>query len=287
MTRGAVDAHVHLWDLGRMRLSWFRGDLGLPAVAAVEDLRRASEGADTPIGAIGSAIAVQAGDTQEELGWVTALRHPLLAGVVQQYDPDETAHPDGRPDSPTDAASGSWLRGVRAAVPSRLSDLSDVRGLDELSERSAHGGDVVEFLIRAEQLPAVAALAARHPDTHYVLCHLGLGAGDPDPVWEDGLRLAAARPNVYAKVSGLVTTPAAESGDRGADAADDRLRRCLAVAVDALGGRRLIFGSDWPMSARVDRYERIVERLRRALPPLGPDESVALWGGTARELYRL
>lgn len=280
MTTGAVDAHVHLWDLGRMRLPWFRDDLGLPSVADVEDLGLASADAETPVGRVRSAIAVQAGDTREELDWVTALRHPLLAGVVRQYAPDEPVR-SGRGEESTPVVRGDRLRGVRVAVPSRRPDLSDVPGLDELSERSGADGTVVEFLIRPEQLPAVAALAARHPGTHYVLCHLGLGAADPDPVWEDGLRIAAARPNVRAKVSGLVTGPA------GSADAERRLRRCLAIAVDALGGRRLLFGSDWPMSARIAPYGRIVERLHRALPPLGTEETVALWGGTARELYRL
>ncbi len=281
---GAVDAHVHLWDLERMHLSWFRQGLGLPSVVAPGQLEAAATHAETPVGSVRSAIAVQAGDTAGELAWLTALRHPLLAGVVRQYDPAEASSPA---DARLASRASGLLRGARVAVPSRRADLTDVPGLDELSERSAAEGDVVEFLVRPEQLPAVAALAARHPGTSYVVCHLGLGAADPDAAWAESLRLVAARSNVHGKVSGLVVRPTGRTGDDGPDAAHARLRHCLAVAVDAFGGHRLLFGSDWPMSARVAPYDRIVDRLARALPALDDVDTAALWGGTARELYRL
>lgn len=268
---GAVDAHVHLWDTGRFSLAWFRPGLGLPEVADAADLAERSARVTTPVGPIAAAIAVQAADTTDEVRWLTALRHPLLAGVVVQYDP--VAAPGS---APAGVERSGVVRGVRVAVPGRRADLADVRGLDELCERIGAGGGVVEFLVRPEQLPAVGGVASRHPATTFVVCHLGLGAAEPDESWAAALAAAAARPNLAAKASGVVT-----------GRADRRLRRALSVAVDAFGAQRLLFGSDWPMSARIAPYDEIVARTAAALPALGAAGDAAFWGGTARALYRV
>ncbi|MFJ3491050.1 amidohydrolase family protein [Leifsonia aquatica] len=271
MTGGAIDAHVHVWDLERFGLSWFRPELGLPRAADVRDLAVAAGEAATPAGRVTGAIAVQAADTVEEAQWLSGLRDPLLAGVVLQYDPED------RPDRARSELAGR-VRGVRVAVPARRPDLADVAGVDALCERIGRAHGVVEFLVRAEQLPAVAGIAARHPRTQIVVCHLGLGAAEPDDSWEAGLRAVAAQSNAAAKASGLVTA---------ADPAGDRLARALAVAVDALGPERLLFGSDWPMSARIAPYAAVVDRTAAALPRLGASGDEAFWGGTARRIYRL
>ena len=83
----------------------------------------------------------------------------------------------------------------------------------------------------------------------------------------------AAEANTAAKFSGLTTAP------------DDheRLAALVATASDAFGEHRLMFGSDWPMSARVVPYARLIDDIDRAWGAR-PD---AFWGATAIALYRL
>ncbi len=55
------------------------------------------------------------------------------------------------------------------------------------------------------QMPAMAALAARHPQTPVIINHLGMPVpGDPDGVgaWRAGLKKLAALPHVSIKLSG-------------------------------------------------------------------------------------
>jgi L-fuconolactonase len=158
-------------------------------------------------------------------------------------------------------------------MPAGAADLSDVRDLDRLCDGAAATGRVVELLVRPAQLDAVAGLARRHPGTTFVLCHLGLGARAPDSAWAASLARVGAHPNTAAKFSGLATAP----GDH------DRLEALAETAVDAFGGERLMFGSDWPMSARVVPYARLVDDVERAWAAR-PD---AFWGGTATALYGL
>ncbi|WP_344247158.1 amidohydrolase family protein [Isoptericola hypogeus] len=276
-----VDAHVHLWDTAAMRISWFRDDLGLPRRVAPDDLAAAV--ATAPV-TVRAAVAVQAADTETEARWLArqaGAHGPLPGPVVLQYD--------ARPDVPDAWAGmaqpviddGVPVAGLRLAVPGGAADLSDVAGLDRLCEGLAATGRVLETLVRPSQLPGVAALASRHPALDVVVCHLGLGAGEPDRAWRDALAGLAARPRVHAKLSGLHR---AASDPAVADEAA-RVAAAVRAAVDAFGAERLLFGSDWPMSARVAPYAEIVDRTARALPALDDAGTTAMWSRTADRLY--
>ena len=102
---------------------------------------------------------------------------------------------------------------------------------------------MLELLLRAEQLPAAAALAARHPGLRIVLCHLGISA--------------------------------------------ERLRTAVGHAVEVFGAGRVMFGSDWPVSARFAGYREVVERTDAALPRLTDAERREFWADTAARLYEL
>ena len=273
---GIVDAHVHLWDTAATRISWFRDGMGLPARVGPDDLARAAAASPVPVRA---AVAVQAADTEAEARWLArqaAAHGPLPGPVVLQYDarPDDDRAWAGMAQAVID--DGVPVAGIRLAVPGGAADLSDVAGLDALCEGLAASGRVLETLVRPDQLPAVAALAARHPTLDVVLCHLGLGTGDPDASWRDALAAVAARPRAHAKLSGLHTA-ARDDAARVAEAAR--------AAVDLLGPGRLLFGSDWPMSARVAPYAEVVERTAAALPSLDDAAATAVWSGTAARLY--
>lgn len=265
-----VDAHVHLWDVEAFPIPWFRADLGLPRAATARALRRSTSAVRAA--SVDAAIAVQVADTPEEARWLTELvRHdPRVTRAVLQYEPaeDATARPLGATVMPETVFSG-----IRAAVPQFAADLSDVPGLDALAAALGERGGVLELLIRPEQLTGTAALAARHPNTDLVLCHLGLGYREPDDAWRADLTAFAAHPRTHAKFSGLLS-PARTDAELAAIAAD---------AVAAFGAERLMFGSDWPMSARVHAYPQVVQMVHRAMSDAA---GAAFWAGTAERLYR-
>lgn len=258
-----VDAHVHLWDADAFSIPWFRDELRLPRVVTPTMLREAAEGSG-----LDSAIAVQVADTAREGRWLaeTATADAVIARTVLQFEPD------GRRPLGATAVDGIAFSGIRAAVPGSAADLSDVAGLDELAATLGVTGRVLELLIRPEQLPAAAALTRRHPMTTVVLCHLGLGYGELSDAWLTGLTAIAAEPNAHAKFSGLLSPTRTHA----------ELARMARVAVSLFGADRLMFGSDWPMSARTHTYPQVVAAVRRALPA---GDAPAFWSGTAERLY--
>lgn len=280
MSPAILDAHVHLWDLDAAPLSWWRADLGLPRTALVDELVALARTAHSPVQ---GAIAVQAADTLEEADWLagTAASSPFLRAVVLQYDArTDAAAWAGMAQPVIDRTAAGALRarvgGIRLATPSGAPDFGDVPGLEALARGLGESGRVLELLIRSEQLPAAAALAARHPALPVVLCHLALNGDAPDAEWRTGLAAFARRPNARAKVSGLV---------RGGEGDDIRVRTAVAHAFETLGPDRLMFGSDWPISARFAGYAEVLDRTADALPTLGAREWHGFWEGTAERCY--
>ncbi|MFD4262998.1 amidohydrolase family protein [Streptomyces sp. NPDC058534] len=56
---------------------------------------------------------------------------------------------------------------------------------------------------------------------------------------------------------------------------------------DAFGPRRLMFGSDWPVSTLAAGYGAVVDSARTLTAGLDPAERAEVWSGTARRVYRM
>jgi L-fuconolactonase len=87
----------------------------------------------------------------------------------------------------------------------------------------------------------------------------------------------AARPNVVAKLSGLV----AEADPAGWSVAD--LRPFVQTAIELFGTDRLMYGSDWPVCELAASYQEVMDAMVAILGGLPPD----IFGGTALRTYGL
>ena len=146
-------------------------------------------------------------------------------------------------------------------------------------------GLAYDVLVRTRELPAAVETVRALPDVRFVLDHLGKppirdGAID---AWADAIRPLAGNPNVWAKVSGLVT-----EADWDAWTVDD-LVTPVRTALEVFGPERLLFGSDWPVCLVAASYERVraaaVEALERV--GLGSADLDGVLGANAIEAYRL
>ncbi|MFB7996218.1 amidohydrolase family protein [Streptomyces sp. NPDC056002] len=102
----------------------------------------------------------------------------------------------------------------------------------------------------------------------------------PDP-WAADLAALACLPDTVAKLSGLVT-----SADRHTWSAAD-LWPFVSVALEALGPKRLMFGSDWPVGALAAEYEQVVAIGRELMADLSEHGRAAVFAGTAARVYGL
>ena len=231
---------------------------------------------------IDGCIAVQARQTLEETRWLLELAdaHPFITGVVGWVD----LQADDAQGQLERFASHRKLVGVRHIVQSEADDRFMLRpdfcrGIALLE----HLDLAYDILIYPRQLPSAAELVSRFSRQRFVLDHLakpGIRAGALEE-WERGLRQLAAFPNVFAKLSGLVT-----EADWTAWTVD-QITPCLDVAFDCFGADRLLAGSDWPVCTLAADYRRTIAIIDTYLDGRSPYEREAVMGGNAARCWNL
>jgi L-fuconolactonase len=277
-----IDAHHHVWDLSVRDQDWITG----PELAPLRRTFTVGEYAGQATAAgVGGSVLVQtvtvASETPEFLA--LAAEHDIVRGVVGWTD---LTAPDvaDRLAELRAAPGGEYLAGIRHQVqgepdPDWLVRPEVLRGLAAV----AAAGLAYDLVIRPDQLPAATRAARVVPGLVFVLDHLGkppIASGGLEP-WAGRLRALAAEPNTVAKLSGLVT----EADWRRWTPAD--LRPYTGTALEAFGGRRLLFGSDWPVCLLAADYRAVAESAAELTSHLGPDERAAVFGGNAVRVYRL
>ncbi len=275
-----IDAHHHLWDLAQpFNYRWLDAPAHLPIRRNYlpDDLAphlRAS--------GIDRAIVVQTQHDTRENHWALTLaeRNPFIAGVVGWVD---LASPDCERQL-LEVSHHPRFVGVRHITQDEPDDDFIVRDdvLRGLHVLEAHGVPF-DLLFYVKHLRHAATLAERLPDLPMVIDHLAkphIKVRKLDD-WLPQLRDAGRHPNLYCKLSGMVT-----EADWTSWKADD-LTPYVRAAVDVFGPDRLMFGSDWPVCELAAPYETVVEALKNALGPLSEDEHAAIFGGTAARFYGL
>jgi L-fuconolactonase len=274
---GAVDAHLHLWDLERSAYSWITPELGpLDTTITAERAR-----AELDACGIGRAVLVQAEDSAADTAFMleVADRCDWVAGVVGWVRLDEPAT--------TEDQLGRWLahpafRGVRHLVHDDPRDdflaLPAVRRSLGLLAAVGLPFDVPDAWPR--HLAAVAELAAALPGLTVVVDHLGKPpAGATSGAWRAVLADVAARPNTVAKVSGLQVP--------GTPFTVQAVRPAWDAALELFGPDRLMWGSDWPMTLLTAGYAATWEVMAALIGELTPAEQRLLLSGTATRVYDL
>ena len=241
----SIDAHTHFYDPTRPEgVPWPPADdplLYRPVLPA--EFRRLAE----PLG-IGGTVVVEASPWVEDNQWVLdlAANDPFLMGLVGHLKPGQP----GFAELLERFAANPRFRGIRTGLWGvRFDPAQDpfVRDLERLANRDL----ALDVLIGPDQLPAVAQLAQQLPTLRMVIDHCAnvrIDGGMPPAVWREGLRLCSGQPNVFMKVSGLVEG----TGRTDGSAPDDTVfyRPVLDAVWEAFGEDRVVFGSNWPVSAR-------------------------------------
>jgi L-fuconolactonase len=276
MTR-VTDAHLHLWDLGVAEYAW----LG-PEHGALHRTYSAEEAARTLRAAgVERAVVVQAEDSVVDTEFLleAAREHAEIAGVVGWV----------RLDDPVTTAAqvadyGPDLCGVRHLVHddprADFLELPAVRASLRLVADAGLPLDVPDAWPR--HLDQVRVLARDLPQLRVVVDHLAKPPRDrPEELdaWARGLRAVAEHPRVFAKVSGLQAP--------GEPFTVEALRPVVAVALECFGAERLMWGSDWPMTANEGTYSQHWHVMDSLLSELSTAERDMLARGTAESVYRL
>lgn len=273
-----IDAHQHFWTLGQYPHAWIteplkaiRRDFTPQHLKPLLDRHR-----------LDGCVLVQTFSSLDESRFFLALahQHPWIAGVVAWVDLTDMHVGDTIDDLRRDPK----LVGIRHVVHDepdvnwlRRADVQ--RGLAELAKHSLP----YDLLIRPPHLAASIEVARKFPDLRLVVDHIAKPqiAAQNWGDWADGLAELAQCPNVWCKLSGLIT-----EADWAKWQPSD-LKPYIHHVLASFGTGRVMFGSDWPVCLLAGSYDRVVEAAEINTAGLSAAERDAIWGDNAAQFYRL
>jgi L-fuconolactonase len=174
------------------------------------------------------------------VGWAD-LADPRLGDMLDEYQ----RHPK--------------FRGVCYAFAGELPP-----GLAELDRRGLTLDVSVGFTL---------AIAERYPGLRVAIDGVGTARAIPPPS-------VAQYPNVFAKISGLIT--AAPTSWKAAE-----FQPAVRAALETFGPARAMFGSDWPSYLPAGTWKAALAAFTQAIGPQTLETREHLLGGTAHRFYRL
>lgn len=268
-----IDAHQHLWQIGRNDHSWPTPDLtDIHRDFVASDLREVA----AECGVTGTVL-VQSQPSETDTMWMLALAkaEPLIRAVVGWTD---FASPKA-PDRIAWLSRQPKLKGLRPMLQGLEDDWILQDACRPALETMAARGLTFDALVFTRHLAAIDAIAKAYPTLRIIIDHgakPSIAAGEMQP-WADDIARVAQNPNVACKLSGLTT----EAGDRPPQALTPYADHLFAT----FGPDRLLWGSDWPVVLLKDSYRAWFDWTLAWLADKDATTGDAILGGNARRLY--
>ena len=270
-----LDSHLHVWTLARGDYTWLTPDLSeIYKDFSINDAWPEAEQAG-----VQRFILVQAAASAAETDFLLSLAaaDKRVAGVVGWVDfQSETAADEVRR-----GAAQEGLVGVRPMI----ADLPDPRWIlqDECApalKAMNESGLVFDGHARPDLISVMTTLAQSYPDLSIVVNHAGkppIASGDLDD-WRADIKALSACPNVFTKLSGLLT-------EAGARTNDDAIGAVVEHVVSCFGHERVLWGSDWPVLTMVASCADWAAQSERLIKRHFAGHEASVWRTNAERIY--
>jgi len=232
---------------------------------------------------IDGCVAVQADQSLEETDFLLELakQNDFVKGVVGWID---LRHPDieQQLQSYKRFPRLKGFRHVLQGEPDRALMLrpSFKRGIAALAKNNY----TYDILIYPDQLGYTKDFVAAFPDQPFVLDHIAKPHIKDRYItdeWKDAIHAVAAFPNLYCKISGIVTEADWYNWK------PEHFTVYLDAVVEAFGTDRILYGSDWPVCLVAASYEQVINIVKDYFAAFSKDEQAAFFGGNAIKFYKL
>lgn len=278
MANDLLDSHQHFWQVGRFDYPWMTPEADVLCHDYLPDTL-------APVlqrNGVAQTVLVQASNSIEETRWLLQLAdaNSLIAGVVGWVD----LQSDDVGRQLDELAVHPKFKGVRHLVESEPADdwLAQPRvihGLRELSSRDLS----YDLLVHTRHLKHAKTAIDECPESRFVIDHLAkppIARAEIDE-WARRLKPFASAPNVFCKLSGLVTEASWTSW---------RIEDFIPYvdkALEYFGPQRLMFGSDWPVCLLAASYEQVLELFQTVLADLRESDRDSIFSKNAMQFYRI
>jgi L-fuconolactonase len=273
-----IDAHQHFWIYNDREFAWLDDNMA----ALRRNFLPADLQPELKANGFLASVVVQTCQTLEETRWLLGLagQNSSILGVVGWADlcsPEIALQLK-------DLAANPKLVGLRHIVQVEPDDRfllrpDFLRGIAALEQFDL----AYDILIYARHLPVAIEFVKQFPRQRFVLDHMAkppIKMKEID-LWADGIRRLSAFPNVYCKMSGLVTEADWQHWTR------DDIAPYLEVVFDSFGPDRLMIGSDWPVCLVAASYAQATGLVKDYILKRAPDRASDVLGGNAQRFWRL
>lgn len=273
-----IDAHHHLWRYNAKEYDWIDDSMA----ALRRDFLPVHLKAEIDKAGIDGVVSVQARQVVEETRALLdfAAHNTFMRGVVgwvPLVDPKVGAQIEKFLPNPK-------LKGMRHVLQGEADDRYMLRKDFNAGIQALHYyGLVYDILIYERHLPQTIQFVDQHPGQMFVLDHIAKPKIKEHVIspWRENIRELAKRPNVYCKISGMVTEADPKHWT------DQDLKPYIDTVLEAFTPRRLMFGSDWPVCLAAASYTRWHDFVVKSIAKLSQTERDRILGGTAVEAYSL
>jgi L-fuconolactonase len=272
-----LDCHQHFWKYDSVVHNWITDDM---SILKQHYLPYQLEKLLLPSNVMGT-IAVQAEQSAAETDFLLELahQHPFIKGVVGWIDlcqPDLT-------DCLSKYANEKKLKGFRHILQSESPDFMLQKAFIDGLRLIGNAGYTFDLLLYPQHIAAATKLVSQLPHLNFVVDHLakphireGIMAG-----WQEDIAALAIYPNVYCKLSGLVTEANWKFWKY------DDLLPYLDHIVNCFGTSRLMVGSDWPVCLLAASYDDCLDVVRKYIRTFTDAEQLEIVQGNAARFYRV
>ena len=269
----AIDTQVHFWKYSKTRLSGtvqenklMQQDY-LPEMLALNLQRNGVSG----------ILAVESEAKEVETRFLSELAatHPAILGVIGWIDP-------GAPDIDEKLAHFSSYTAIKG-YRYDLSAGGDIAAINRGIAAFKQYNYTFDVLGSSMSNPVVKTLITSHPQQTFILDDCGGPAADK-PItaeWLSRIEEMASLPNLYCKLSGLLTLARWKSWSPA------QFYPFLDALFAAFGPDRLMFGSDWPFMLLSGMYVQWKSLLEKYMEPMLEEDREKVFSGNAVEVYGL
>ena len=284
-----IDTHTHFYDPTRPEgVPWpgKGGDLYRPVLPAEwQTLVK-------PLGVTGTVV-VEASSWVEDNQWLLdlAARHdrerlPGMLGIVGVVGSLPLGDPgcDGLIDR---FAKRKLYRGIRVNGDKLLVGLDDKAYAADIARLADH--DLSIDINGGKAFAAAAAAAAKFSQMRIIVNHMGntpVSDKGPLPEWRDAIALASRHANVFMKVSAMAENAAHTMRLPKAPLDPAFYEPWLDAAWAAFGEKRLMFGSNWPVSNKASSYAEVLDIVKPYVTRKGPEAERWFYAEASRAAYR-
>ncbi len=273
-----IDSHQHFWKYDPSLHTWMTREMEvLKTDFGPADLAPLLEECQ-----LQGSIAVQASQTEAENMFLLDLaeNHPIIKGIVGWLD----LQSKNVTERLNYYSARKKIKGFRHVIHDEA-DIdfmlrpAFVNGISSLKQF----GFTYDILIYPFHLPGTVKLVNQFPDQLFVINHIAKPEISKKEIilWKKLMTPVASFPNVYCKISGMVTEAKWHRW------AQDDFIPYLDTIVNLFGTERVLYGSDWPVCTLSASYRETYNIVKKYFDSFSHGEQDNFFGMNAQRFYRL